>query len=203
MSGGTSSTTSTSTMAIEGGRRRIDRVLGVGFLDGLTDWSIDELRSKRAEAEQEEVDLSYSRRLLHGRLDLLRAEQQTRSTGRRGLSAESTEQMVAVLAATLADQPTSAYGLGRFVVKIPSRAGEHRRAAEAAVADVEFSHLTALDDAQIISVQEQLIDLEGQVSEARKDVQVVLDTLSDELGRRYREGEARVEEVLTQSSPTL
>ena len=62
----------------QGGRRRIDHVLGEGFLDGLRELPVDQLRARRGEAEQEETDLSFARRLLHGRLDLLRAEQERR-----------------------------------------------------------------------------------------------------------------------------
>ncbi len=60
---------------MEGGRRRIDRVLAEGFVDGLAILSLDEVRGRRRDAEQEEADLSYLRRLLQGRLDLVRAEQ--------------------------------------------------------------------------------------------------------------------------------
>ena len=54
---------------IPGGRRRIDRVLGPDFLVGLDSASLDELRGRREDAEQEEVDLSYVRRLIQGEGD--------------------------------------------------------------------------------------------------------------------------------------
>src|SRR4051812_32435932 len=62
----------------DGGRRPIDRVLSPGYTDELSTLSSEELHERRHEAEQEEVDLSYARRLLQGRLDLLRSEQQRR-----------------------------------------------------------------------------------------------------------------------------
>jgi hypothetical protein len=46
-----------------GGRRRIDRVLGPGYLSGLGDLPLKVLRERRDEAAQEETDLSYLRRL--------------------------------------------------------------------------------------------------------------------------------------------
>ena len=57
-----------------GGHRRIDRVLAEGYLDDLPNIPLDEVRALRGEAEQEETDLSYLRRLLQGRMDILRAE---------------------------------------------------------------------------------------------------------------------------------
>ena len=67
----------------DGGRRPIDRVLAPGYPDDLSELSPEELRDRRHEAEQEEVDLSYARRLLQGRLDLLRSEQDRRRGRRR------------------------------------------------------------------------------------------------------------------------
>ena len=63
------------------GRRRIDKVLSEGYADNLADLDLDELRSRRREAEQEEADLSYVRRMLQGRMDILRAELSRRAGG--------------------------------------------------------------------------------------------------------------------------
>ena len=65
---------------MSGGRRRVDRVLGEGFLDGLGEMTLQEVRQRRFDAEQEDADLSYIRRLLQGRMDIIRAEQQRRAT---------------------------------------------------------------------------------------------------------------------------
>ena len=70
-----------STQPFEGGRRPIDRILAPGFMDAVGDLSFADLRERRRIVEQEEVDLSYARRLLQGRLDLLRAEQAARARG--------------------------------------------------------------------------------------------------------------------------
>ena len=56
------------------GNRRIDRVLAADYLEGLQGLPLAEVRQLRADAEQEEVDLSYLRRMIQGRLDILRAE---------------------------------------------------------------------------------------------------------------------------------
>ncbi len=180
-----------------GGRRRIDHVLADGFLDGLREIDVDDLRARRAEAEQEETDLSYARRLLHGRVDLLRAEQRARADGTASQPMD-TEALVASLARTLADPPGPSRGLGRHGLVEPSRVGEHRRAAEAAVADPALSNLSAMTDDELEQAVQRLDSLQRGVGDQRAAVQHAADALSQELGRRYREGVLDVKDVLAE-----
>jgi hypothetical protein len=181
----------------EGGRRPIDRVLAPAFAQGLTDLPLAELRERRQLAEQEEADLSYARRLLQGRMDLLRAEQQNRaSDGHVPAGSRTDAELARDLASALADGPRSDHGLGRHLTAEPSRVGEHRRAAEQAVDDVRASDPSSLDDAGLAHALQQLAALEVSVSESRHKVQGVMDLLTTEVGRRYREGETSVEDVL-------
>lgn len=181
-----------------GGRRRIDQVLAGDFLDGLQELPVEELRARRTEAEQEETDLSYARRLLHGRLDLLRAEQAARTGGddAPGDGVQTTEELVASLARTLADPPGPSHGMGKHGLVEPSRVGEHRRAAEAAVADPAASNPAGMSDEDLAAAVERFDGLQRQVGEQRSAVQKAADALSEELGRRYREGLLNVDDVL-------
>ena len=72
------------TAPMAGGRRRIDRVLAEDFLADLDSADLETLRAMRAEAEQEEVDLSYVRRLIQGRIDIADAERHRRVSGGEG-----------------------------------------------------------------------------------------------------------------------
>lgn len=181
-----------------GGRRRIDLVLGEGFLDGLEDLPVDQLRTRRGEAEQEETDLSYARRLLHGRLDLLRAEQERRAEpgAAAGAVSSTDEELVAALTRTLADPPGPSHGMGKHGLVEPSRVGEHRRAAEAAVADPALSDPAGMDDEALAAAVARIDALQHDVGEQRAAVQHAADALTEELGRRYREGVLHVEDVL-------
>ncbi len=67
--------------AVPGGRRRIDRVLDPRFVADVEALGLDELRSRRSEAEAEERSISYLRRMMQGRLDILRAELERRARG--------------------------------------------------------------------------------------------------------------------------
>ncbi|GAB3598586.1 aerial mycelium formation protein [Angustibacter peucedani] len=182
----------------EGGRRPIDQILAPGFADDLPSIAFDDLRERRQLAEQEEVDLSYARRLLQGRLDLLRAEQDQRTQHEfPSHGTRSDEELARDLSTALADGPRSDHGLGRHLTTDPSRVGEHRRSAEQAVADVEASDPSAMADDAIVRAIEHLAEIEQAVSDSRHKVQQVMDQLTTEVARRYREGEAKVEDVLT------
>jgi hypothetical protein len=176
---------------LPGGRRRIDRVLAPGYVDGVETLDLEELRVRRADADQEEVDLSYARRLLQGRLDILRAEQASRrGDGHINLQPRSDVEIVAALSRILADDTRQTRGLGRHVANsTPSRVGEHRREAERAVADVGGSDLAALDDVQLAEAITNLADIEARVSRSRRQVQAVVDLLTEEIARRYAAGE--------------
>src|SRR5436190_3438381 len=67
-----------------GGNRRIDRVLSPDFLRDLNDLSLEELRRRRDEALAEREYLSLLRRLVHGRLDIVRLETKRRAEGGEG-----------------------------------------------------------------------------------------------------------------------
>lgn len=174
-----------------GGARRIDRVLAEDYLAGLPDRPLPDIRALRAEAEQEEVDLSYLRRLLHGRIDILRAELDRRVGG------SGTESIVADLPRILADQHRGpARGLGRHTAVEPSRADSHRRYVESLVADVVISDVGSRSEAEISAALGTLGEAERSVSEKRRAVQQVMDACSAEITRRYRDGEANVADLL-------
>src|ERR671916_1234283 len=114
-----------------GGRRRIDRVLDPGYVEGLGRLALGEVRARRDDAAQEETDLSYLRRLLHARIDIVRAEQQRR---RDGGSAPVVADLTRILSAHALGP---AIGSGPFQALEPSQA--HRQSIEALVSDVDLS----------------------------------------------------------------
>lgn len=172
-----------------GGRRRVDRVLAPDFVSGLEGLDLEEIRARRAEADQEETDLSYARRLLQGRIDILRAEQKARQ-GDGPLSGHprTDEEIAKALSLVLADDRRQDHGLGRHTVSAPSRVGEHRREAERAVADVGGSATGDLSDAELSAAVAKLAEIEGRVSRVRREVQAVVDALTAEIARRYATG---------------
>jgi hypothetical protein len=172
-----------------GGRRRLDQVLDPAFVADLAGLDERELRERRDGAQQEEADLSYVRRLLQGRLDLLDAERAHR-TGERpspGMGAARTDaELVELLTRVLTDETRTTRGSGRHLSVEPSRVGEHRREAELAAADVRTSSPAHLGDADLEATITRLRHLEKQASSTRRQVQAVEQQLTDELTRRLQ-----------------
>jgi hypothetical protein len=176
---------------VSGGDRRIDRVLDPDFIADLGSLDLDELRRRRDEAEHEEADASYLRRLLQGRLDIIRAE-----VARR---AESGDRDVRALRERLTDILTD-QDPGNFNavprVLLPSRADQHRRRVERLVSDDTLANLERLEHDDLARTIDVLTDEESKVSSVRRRVQDVLDLLRTELTGRYRSGDADVSQLL-------
>jgi hypothetical protein len=183
-------------MTYPGGNRRIDRVLAEDFLARLSEVSLDELRTMRTDAEQEETDLSYLRRMLQGRIDIIRAEIDRRAGGQGATS------LIDLLPAILADEggTNPPRGLGRHPGAEPSRADQHRRHVESLIADIELSNTVGRDDESLAHVLEIFEREEAKVSSNRQAVQRVMDECNTELTRRYREGDASVGDLLPSES---
>ena len=180
---------SQSSTAVSQGNRRIDRVLAPGYLEGLDTMALPQVRALRDDAEQEETDLSYLRRLLQGRIDILRAELARRSGAATG-------DLVEALPDILAETRAPARGFGRHSVTEPSRLDTHRRQAEALVADVEVDDVSARTDDELRAAVARYEEQERDHSDKRRSVQQVVDRCSAEITRRYREGEADIADLL-------
>ncbi|GAA2427968.1 ABC transporter substrate-binding protein [Streptomyces macrosporus] len=157
----------------------------------LTGLRLPQLRELRRQAQQEEADLSYVRRLLQGRIDILRAELARRS--------DADAPLIDRLAEILADAPAPG-GVpsrsARHVTLRTPRSEEYRRLAEEMLAEVELSDLTARTDAELHAAMARLDQYEHQISRRRRALQETANGCSAEIARRYREGEARVDDLL-------
>ncbi|WP_328538032.1 RsiG family protein [Streptomyces sp. NBC_00344] len=150
---------------------------------------LPELRSLRRDAQSDEADLSYVRRMLHGRIDILRAELSRR--------AGPDSPVVERLSEILADLPSSHRSSARHVTLSPPRSEENRKLAADMLAEVELSDLGARTDEELHTGMGRLVRHEQQVSRRRQHLQRTADDCSAEIARRYREGEAQVDDLLT------
>lgn len=89
-----------------------------------------------------------------------------------------------------------ATGLGRYQTQEPSRAEAHRRHVETLVSDVDLSDVTSLSDDKLLETLRAYRAEEEAVSRYRREVQLVVDRLNEEIARRYRDGGASVDELL-------
>src|ERR671924_2325152 len=156
------------------GNRRIDRITAPGFVDGLSELSLEELRARRDDCLAEREYLSLLRRLLQGRAEILKAEIERRGSG-GGVP------IVERLSEILSGEPQGPSRGEALRVGIPEEEMLlARRRVERLVTDAGLSDPGALDDASLESAAEMLAEEERTVSEERNDVLAALDALQDE-----------------------
>lgn len=169
-----------------------ERLLDPAYLDDLEHRAIEDIRSMRAECQDVETGLSYLRRSVQGRLDIVAAELQRREAGGDPADiARLVEQLPTILGDHL-----RAPGNGRLPNTLgPGHVDEELQARlDALVATLD--DLAALSTDDLRSAQQELTDLESVISGRRRELFDRIDSLQAELTRRYRTGEASVESLL-------
>ena len=172
------------------GGAAVDALLEPAFLGNATSQPMSEVRRLRREAEQQEVNLSYTRRLLQGRLDIVRRELQRRSE-------QDGRSLVDLLPEILSEKGRGpAHGLGRHQTVQPHAPEEYESWVNGLTGSIDMSDISDLSDAKLEKAARALAAAESGLSERRRGVQQVMDGLAAELGRRYRDGEADVAALL-------
>ncbi|MCH0538567.1 ABC transporter substrate-binding protein [Streptomyces sp. MUM 203J] len=151
-----------------------------------------ELRTLRRDAHTDEADLSYVRRLLQGRIDILRAELSRRA----GPEVPVVDRLSEILADTPSPGGVGRRSSARHVTLSTPRSEEIRLLAAEMLAEVELSDLDARTDDELREAMGRLARCEQQVSRRRQELQRTADECSAEIARRYREGEAQVDDLL-------
>jgi hypothetical protein len=164
------------------GEARTAEVLDPGFVEGLDELPIDELRRRRDTALDERDFQSYLRRLVQVRQDLLLAEERRRASG------EAPMGIVERITTVLADGPRggSRGEVLRVTLTEEDLSEADRRAVEL-MGDLAREIPLNLDDAGLADALARLELAERTVSADRRSILDVHDALQDELKRRYRE----------------
>jgi hypothetical protein len=162
-------------------------VLGDGYLDGLDDKAIDEVRAMHEECLEVETEVSYVRRLAQARIDILSAELDRRSAG-RVVAGRSVEDLVAMLPEILADDTPRAdpahSRLPRHLA--PSPEVTWRRGLEYLITDATLVNLPSLSDDELRETLELLRTLEREMSSRRRALHAVIDNVERDLATRHR-----------------
>jgi hypothetical protein len=173
---------------------RLADVTDPAYLDGLEEWPLADVRARKDESTELETGLSYLRRMVQGRLDIVRAEQRRREGGSTGDVSELVDDLPKILG-----DHVHAPGLGR----LPALMGPGQLDAElegrleAVLPEARLGVLPQIPDDELEASAEGLADLERTISSQRRAVFDVLDRLQEEIVRRYRTGEATVDSLLS------
>lgn len=162
-------------------RRRIDIVLEPEFLSDLADVDLNELRKRRSTTDDVEAQISYYRRLLHGRMDLLNFELRRRSGEEERTLLEALPEILAS-GMVLGQEPN----LKHLEVMPPLPSTTGRRLIDKIMEDGVLTRLPELTDDEINEAIDRLRDVETQMSNQRRQLHSVIDTLQDEIVSRFR-----------------
>lgn len=162
-------------------RRRIDKVLEPEYLKGLAELELAELRERRQAAEDVEIHISYRRRLLHGRMDLIDFELRRR----RGTESRT---LLEALPEIMAGGPLpGAQPNPRYFEATPQIPKEpSRRLIDKIMDDGVLTRLAEMADEEVEESLERLREAETEISKQRRRLHIVIDTLQDEIVARYR-----------------
>lgn len=169
------------------------------FLSELDARPLDELRVMRSRCQELENSLSYVRRMIQGRFDIVGGELQRR---RDGGGAGDTSELIGRLPDILAEG--SRTGGDPASVRPPSSLepdAEVISQLEARLDQVidadQLGNVTALGDEALVDAMAAMKDLEDEVSTDRRAMHGVIDTVQAEVIRRYSSGEATVDGLLS------
>ncbi len=179
----------------------IERVIDPEFVAALDVLALDEIRGRRRDAQAVENALSYVRRMVQGRLDIVGGELQRR---REGGDPSNISELVYRLPDILGDERPAASAAGaRPMARPPLELEPDRRVTDSLErqldALVELSGdgtLAHIDDAGLLGLADSLATLEHRVSAHRHTLHDVISALQSEITRRYRTGEASVDSLL-------
>ncbi len=174
---------------------RLDALIDEDFVASAPDRSIDDLRSTRDACQAFEAGLSFIRRMVQGRLDIVGAEVSRRRMGERPLDSAG---LVATLPELLSDGPSagSARAMG---VNQPEIDEELIAQLDGIVGANDLTELGTMSDELLDTVARRLGDLERVISDHRQRLHGHIDAIQGEIIGRYRRGDADVDSLLRQA----
>jgi hypothetical protein len=169
-------------------------VVAEGVPADLASWSNDDLRARRAEDEGLEAVVSYARRVLQGRLDIVRAELERR----RDHGGAGAEELLARLPEVLAGDhtatsPAAARAMG---VTVPDAADALVASIDRDLGEATLHGLAQRDEGDIAELVGRLEAHEADLSRVRRVLFDRIDAMRAELAARYKDGRAAVADLL-------
>ncbi len=172
----------------------LSEVSDPGYVAGIDQQDLDQVRQKRQQCQDLENAMSYVRRLLHGRLDIVRGELDRRRAGGEPADLDTIIERLP----DLLSEGSRSDGLPR-----PPQDLVPDSYAESLVAELDqkfpasaLAQVPDLSVAELGALAEGFADYERGISASRAILHDVIDTLHAEIIRRYQDGDADVESLL-------
>jgi anti-sigma-K factor RsiG len=172
----------------------LDRLVASTESGPLPELSMQQLRARRSELQSIELALSYVRRLIQGRLDIVLDERHHRAAGEGGRNVAA---LVADLPKILSEHVAGG-GRGALpeVTLPPADLDEIVAVVDHIIDAARLGSMGELSDAALDTAATELTDLERRVSQHRRSLHASIDALQEEIVRRYKTGEASVDALL-------
>jgi hypothetical protein len=173
----------------------LGRLLDSTYLDGIDRRSLGEIRAMRTECQQAEVALSYLRRLVQGRLDIVHAYLERPDTdGTPDLSS-----LVEELPGILASGPGRPPGPEHLPLLLSPDTEESDLTAEldSVLGADQLASLADQGPDELRDIATRLEAIERRVSSDRRALHERIDTLQAELVDRHKTGRATLDGLLS------
>ncbi len=170
-------------------------MLGPDPVDDMSSITVAEIRTQRDECRRVEDKVSYLRRLVQGRLDIVESDLRRRVAGTGPSDLPSlVDQLPGILSDRVRGPGT---GPGRMPGSIlPPDDDDLLAELDAVASPGALDSLSSLSDDEVQELAARFRELEHRVSERRRALFSRIDALQAELARRYKTGEANVGSVL-------
>lgn len=174
----------------------LERLFAPGYLDGLPDRTIDDLRAMRAECQQAETAVSYLRRVVQGRLDIVHGILDRVGTGQADLA-----NLVEELPSIIGSGPPRPAGFGRLPSQMSPdmesfEDGELTAEIDAVVDPGRIGALPTMSGDELRSIADRLTAIETRISQERRALHERIDTVQAEIVSRYKSGQASPDGLL-------
>lgn len=177
-------------------RDELDRLFAPGYVDDLADRSLEQLRVMRAEFDRAETAVSYLRRVVQGRIDVVQEILRHDVPGDADL-ASLVEQLPAIIGAG----PPRPAGPGRLpthlapdmeVVGDDDLTGE----VDAVLDPGALGDLPTMERAVLEQISANLVELEERISAERRLLHERMDAVQAEIVNRYKSGQVSPDGLL-------
>ncbi|MGB7050351.1 MAG: hypothetical protein WBG41_02145 [Acidimicrobiales bacterium] len=185
-------------MAMTSAQETLAPLLVDDYLAGLADKELDEIRAMRTECQHAEVALSYVRRLIQGRLDIVNTFLEYPPVGR----SPDLAALVRDLPGILSSGPGRAAGFGHLPMLIgpdtedSELTDELMAELDSVLGAEEIGRLADLKRQDLEDLSTRLNAIERRVSGVRRALHERIDALQAEVVQRHKTGQASVDELL-------
>lgn len=172
---------------------QLERLLAPDYLDGIHELSLERVREMRAECQEAETAVSYLRRIVQGRLDIVHAY-----LDRSGEEATTgLDSIVEKLSEIISSGPQRPAGYGRLPSQMsPDPEGDFAAEVDRILGEDPMADLHTMSREDLLALADRLSAIENSSSNQRRALHERIDKLQSEIVSRYKTGEASVEGLL-------